>query len=231
MATYNGAEYIQKQLESILVQLSKDDELIISDDGSTDETVAKIESCKDSRIRLVNHVPIKSFTGHEKVTANFENALKMAQGDIIFLTDQDDIWLDNKVPRCVDALRNADLVLHNMLILEEATDSKSVMFTKNPIPRFWFMNFYRMRFWGCAMAFRRNVLEASLPFPYRLIGHDYWLSTIALKLFRVRYVEEPLMIYRRHEGSVSYKKRNKFGFKVKYRIVLMRHVLKKGNKK
>ena len=226
MTTYNGAKYVQNQIETILVQLEEGDELIISDDGSTDGTLGIIESFTDDRVKLVHHVPDTSFSGHEKVTANYESALRIARGDVIFLSDQDDIWLENKVARCVVALRNADLVLHNMRVMDDDSSELTVMFKRNPVPCCWLLNLYRMRFWGCAMAFRRELLGVALPFPYRLIGHDYWLSTIALRFFSVAYIDEPLMVYRSHPGSVTYRKRNKIGFQIKYRLDLMMHVLR-----
>lgn len=91
MTTYNGEKYISVQLDSILKQLSENDEVIISDDSSTDRTVDVIKNFKDKRIKLYedNHFHSPIF--------NFENALEKASGDIIFLSDQDDVWLDNKV--------------------------------------------------------------------------------------------------------------------------------------
>lgn len=91
MATYNGEKYIKEQIDSILKQLGSDDELVISDDGSSDGTIDIILGYHDPRIHLYKgsfHSP----------AFNFENALKNATGDFIFLSDQDDIWYDNKVP-------------------------------------------------------------------------------------------------------------------------------------
>ncbi|MDE5758415.1 MAG: glycosyltransferase, partial [Allobaculum sp.] len=87
IATYNGERYIETQIRSILDQLNEDDEIIISDDSSTDRTLDIIRSLNDSRIKL--------FAGNKfhSRTFNFENALKQATGDFIFLSDQDDIWL------------------------------------------------------------------------------------------------------------------------------------------
>ena len=85
MATYNGEKYIQEQIDSILCQLSKDDELVISDDHSTDATCDIIKSYNDRRIKLFLNELAKG------VTHNFENALLHSKGDIIFLADQDDV--------------------------------------------------------------------------------------------------------------------------------------------
>jgi glycosyltransferase involved in cell wall biosynthesis len=91
MATHNGARFIRRQLETILTQLAPGDEVVISDDSSTDGTLEIIDSFDDPRIRL--------FTGNTFFGPifNFENALRKAMGEIIVLADQDDIWLDGKV--------------------------------------------------------------------------------------------------------------------------------------
>ena len=85
IATYNGAKYIKEQLESILCQLSEDDEVIVSDDSSTDETLQRIAELDDSRIQIYIFDRDKSgLSLINLVTTNFENALKMATGEIIF---------------------------------------------------------------------------------------------------------------------------------------------------
>ena len=93
MATYNGQKYLREQIESILCQLSANDELVISDDHSTDSTVDIIRSYGDSRIKMYANELTKG------VTHNFENALNKSKGDIIFLADQDDVWLPNKISK------------------------------------------------------------------------------------------------------------------------------------
>lgn len=92
MATYNGEKYLEQQIDSILMQLGSDDELIISDDHSSDRTVAIIEKY------INNDHRVKLFMNEESgVTSNFENAIKRTQNEIIFLSDQDDVWKPEKV--------------------------------------------------------------------------------------------------------------------------------------
>ena len=133
MATYNGEKYIKEQLDSILSQLESDDELLISDDGSTDNTISIIQSYNDSRIHILNHVPNSSYSGHEKVSSNFENALKNAHGDYIFLSDQDDIWCKDKVKKCVNEMQSSLFVVHNMKIIDENGNMvKNPRYNDNP---------------------------------------------------------------------------------------------------
>ena len=102
IATYNGEKYIKEQLESIIHQLGEYDEIIISDDGSNDKTIQIIENFKDTRIKIFNHSPNrKTKYKFDLTTRNIENALSKAKGDFIFLADQDDIWIKNKVEKLI----------------------------------------------------------------------------------------------------------------------------------
>ncbi len=95
IATYNGEKYIRPQIESIIVQLDPGDEIVISDDGSTDDTLNIIASFADDRIKVFDHSRDKKQKvkySFEHVTRNFENALRHAKGDLIFLSDHDDFW-------------------------------------------------------------------------------------------------------------------------------------------
>lgn len=112
MTTYNGELYLDEQIKSILPQLNPDDELVICDDGSTDSTISIIESFKDMRIHLHrNH-----FRNH---ILNFEYALHKAKGDIIFLCDQDDVWLPDKVKTMLPYFDIYDLVCSNCIVTDQ----------------------------------------------------------------------------------------------------------------
>ena len=115
IATFNGEKYIREQLNSILFQLSLQDEVIVSDDGSTDNTISIIKSFNDKRIKIIDGVHRHS------PTLNFENALKEAKGDYIFLADQDDVWKDDKVKICLKWLQHYDCIISDA----EVTDEKS----------------------------------------------------------------------------------------------------------
>ena len=103
MAVFNGEKYIKEQILSILKQLNKYDELVISYDKSSDNTYRIISelAIRDNRIKI--------FSGSScGIIKNFENALRHCKNDYIFLSDQDDIWLDNKVSYVINELKKSD---------------------------------------------------------------------------------------------------------------------------
>lgn len=236
MAAYNGERYIRQQIYSITTQLSDSDELIISDDGSSDGTVGIIqEICnKDRRIKLLHHkrdyrlTNIKHSKSFYLVTSNFENALKEAKGDYIFLSDQDDIWAENKVSKSVEALKNYDLVMTNYAVIDgDGNIVNSRFLSSCPVSTTSLLvNVIKSKFLGCTMAFSKKALKKSLPFPQKLIGHDLWIGCLNYK--NMLYIEEPLQLYRRHGKNVSTcaeKSTNSLLYKIEYRIIFLKQIL------
>ena len=199
IATYNGERFIREQIDSILCQLSSDDEVIVSDDGSTDNTISIINSIDDKRIRVIEG-PRK-----QSPTSNFECALKASKGDFIFMSDQDDVWKPNKVKICMEWLQRYDCVVSDA----EVTDSRL-----NPLyPSLYaimqvrqgriYNTIWKNGYTGCCMAFRRNVLEASLPFPKDIPMQDIWIGNVAAYKYNVKFIPDTLIYFRRHEDTTS----------------------------
>lgn len=221
IATYNGEKFIKAQLDSILLQLSSKDEIIISDDGSSDSTIEIIKSYNDKRIKLYEN----SF---QNLISNFEFALKKSSGDYIFLSDQDDVWISNKVEVIMNSLINNDLVLSNCKVVD--TDLNVIhnsFFELRKSKKGLVNNLIKNSYLGCCMAFKRNVLNKSLPFPKDIPMHDLWISFVAELFFRVDFIEEPLVFYRRHGSNVSVTvEKSPFNFKEKinFRFNLLKHM-------
>ena len=194
IATYNGEKYIKEQLLSILPQLGKKDEVIISDDHSTDNTLDIVKGLNDNRIKIVINNREKGYT------SNFENALSYAIGDYIFLSDQDDIWMSNKVDYCIAELKEYDLVVSDAILInskgEKIDDS---FFYKRNVYYTWLGNIFKFGFLGCCMAFKMNVLKKALPFPKKHLycTHDNWIFLVAQSFYKVKISHEKLIRYRR----------------------------------
>ncbi len=200
MATYNGELYIKEQLTSILMQLRDFDSIVISDDHSTDSTCDIIKSFKDNRITLINN-SLKHGSSY-----NFQNSLLHAKGDIYILSDQDDVWLPNRVQMTLTALADNDFCVCNSKIVDKDLNViNESRFAKYSIKKGFFRNLVKTRYIGCCFAFTRRVYDLLFPFPTNanIIPHDFWITLIGEFYFNVNLIDEPLMLYRRHENNVS----------------------------
>ena len=227
IATYNGEKYIKEQLFSILEQLGKDDEIIISDDHSTDNTLEIIEKLLDSRIKL--------FLNKEKgYTSNFENALKQVSGDIVFISDQDDIWDSSKVRVCLEELKFVDLVVSDCKLINSTNEIiADSYFTLRSVKKSSWGNLIKFSYLGCCLAFRSEILKKALPFPSnrQFCTHDNWLFLVGSFLYKHKVLDDTLIYYRRHDENVSSGgliSSTSRWFKIKYRIYLCFFLIKRS---
>jgi len=204
MAAYNGGPFVEAQLQSILTQLGPNDEVVIVDDGSKDDTVLCIQQTGDARIRLLRHEK------NAGVLATFEDALRCASGEILFLADDDDVWAPTKVRRFREVFASdpqVGVVSSRVRMIDEHD---------RPLPDsrinrggrfkagFWrnlFMNHYQ----GSAMAVRASLLGHVLPFPAQdSFLHDAWIGTRNDLLGgKALFIDEDLLYYRRHSRNAS----------------------------
>lgn len=218
MATHNGEAFLRQQLESILPQLNKGDELVVSDDQSCDRTVEIIHAYNNPLIRIL---PAKNFSNPIK---NFEYALSECCNEIIFLADQDDYWYPDKVNVMRQALRQCDLAICDCRVVDE--NMKSIIpsfFNYNHSKEGLIRNFLKSAFVGCCMAFHRKVLSKALPFPEKISMHDHWIGLVAQKYYKVEFIPHILVDHRRHGNNYSSTgegSRNSFRKKVFSRLQL-----------
>lgn len=224
IATYNGEKYIKEQVDSIIRQLGPNDEVIISDDESSDATINILEDYHDDRIIIYHHVS-KGANSFEKATANFENALNHATGDFIFLSDQDDIWREGKVKTMTEALKHNLFVQCQLETFGVVDDNLNHIL--GPLPKSLIYCLYKLPFVGCCMGFRRELLELALPFPKGIRVHDAWLGMIGKISGRAAFVSNPFQLYRLHNNNVSgsAKSDNSLFVKLSYRLILLYNVI------
>lgn len=218
MATYNGEEYLREQIDSILVNLNQEDELVISDDGSKDQTVKIIQGymLADSRVKLTEGP-------HKGVISNFEHAIRESKGDYIFLADQDDLWEKNKVSKILEYFEkeNSTVIVHDADIIDQ--DGKVTL------PSFYSLknsksgalnNIIKNRYIGCCMAFKRELLMYVLPIPTNIVMHDQWIGVLGDLHGGSFFCKDVLFHYRRHGNNVSQMEHNGVGRMLKERIIL-----------
>ena len=200
LAAYEGERYIEEQLRSILPQLSKGDEIIVSDDkpgGMTEKIVRRLAE-EDPRVIYVQG-PGKG------VAANFVNAIRHCKGDKIFLCDQDDVWLPDKVQRVTEAFdAGATLVLHNAYVTDENLNiTEPSFFALRGSKPGLIRNLAKNSYMGCCMAFDRSLLGKIMPMPKAVPMHDQWIGLIGEIYGKPAFLDVPLLYYRRHEGNVT----------------------------
>jgi glycosyltransferase involved in cell wall biosynthesis len=232
MTTYNGERYLKEQLDSILIQLGGEDELVISDDGSTDGTIDIIKRYDDPRIKLFHHtkdntVDSMAAAALRHVSQNIEFAINQSRGEHIFLADQDDVWENDRITIVKQHLIDHDLVLCNhKLINSNGYVINEKYYDKNPISDFLIKNLISIPFLGCCMAVKRSALAYMLPFPACCPSHDNWMGCAAVMNGSCKFIDTPLHRYRRHEANASpatNKKRNtnSLFFKFQYRFSML----------
>ncbi|KAF0218732.1 MAG: family 2 glycosyl [Geobacteraceae bacterium] len=206
MATRNGEQYIHAQLESILLQLAPDDEVIISDDSSTDRTVDIVKGFGDARVRLYEN---NTFFNP---IANFANALGKAGGDYMALADQDDVWLPRKIRLTLAKMNELEGMYGKETPLLVHTDLKVVTanlevvaeslwrFQKTDPQKGVSLNrlLVQNTVSGCTIMMNRALRDIALPIPPEAVMHDWWLALVAAAFGRIGHVSEPTMLYRQH---------------------------------
>jgi glycosyltransferase involved in cell wall biosynthesis len=197
MATYNGEKYIREQLDSILCQINDEDEIIVSDDGSIDSTIKIIQSYNDKRIKIFKNNGLRGYAH------NFENALNHSSGNYIFFSDQDDVWLPDKVKKMLPYLKEDNLVICNAFFTDKDLKKQQTINQWRPYKKGFFQNLYKNTFWGCTFAFTSKIKNYCTPIPANIIGHDSWIALLCELKFKIVYVKQPLMLYRRHGNNLS----------------------------
>lgn len=201
MAVYNGEKYLRDQMDSIICQLTEDDELIVSCNPSDDRSLDVLTEY-ENRYSFV-HV----FRFEKKgIIANFENAVKKCRKEIIFLADQDDVWMENKVSSIKEVFEKeqALLVMHNCRYTDAHLhpSDKDLFSVRNVHPN-RFYNWIKNGYQGSCMAFRKELKELILPFPKNVAMHDQWIGILAEKAGNVIMMPRILMYYRRHDEAIS----------------------------
>ncbi len=208
MATYNGASHVVEQLGSILSQLGPADVVVVVDDASRDGTPEAVSAIDDPRIRIVQQ------SRNRGDVATFAAAMVESRGDVLLLSDQDDVWPDGRLDALLAGLGDHDIAASNVVLLGSQEPLSSPV-RRRP----WLLsgrtsshrcrNLARMMaglmpYYGCTMALRRTALDLVLPFPEWLSeSHDLWIATVGNVSGSLVHVEEPTVLRRVHATNAS----------------------------
>jgi len=214
MATYNGAAYIEEQLNSLAGQTHNDWVLLVRDDGSTDGTpdLLRRHAADDARIRLLPSAANTSATGPAQNFGRLIAEGLQTRHNLFFLCDQDDIWEENKLAvlaRHFPELGEeaTPILAHSDLSIVDAgsrvTHSSVKQHTScNPLPADPLIYLLtRNLATGCTVACNRRLLELASPIPQQAMMHDWWLALVAAAAGQIKYTPEALVRYRQHGGN------------------------------
>lgn len=215
MCTYNGSRFILEQLESIVNQSYPPCEVIICDDGSRDNTCELVEEFQEKYPNLIKLYKNDINIGRNK---NFSQAIGLCEGDIIALSDQDDVFLPNKLEWIAKVLKSNlefGLVFSNAIVVDESlsTISKDLFsiiwppFTERRKRCFRqgeaFQVLVRNRpALGCSIAFRKELRDFLLPIPAEF-SHDAWIMLLASLLSKIYFIDRSLVMYRQHDANIA----------------------------
>ena len=207
LCTFNGADFVGPQLASILGQSRPPDEIIVCDDGSTDATLGIVEGIanKSKTVRIIQNPSRLGFV------KNFERAVQQTTGDVIFLSDQDDFWLPQRIetmmapflesPRVGLVYCDAQLTDASLRPIRGTVfGCRKDIGIQNSRSARELVRGVDIGISGCMMAFRSSLKEYVLPISDSW-GHDHWIVFISHALMEVRPLPETLMYYRRHERN------------------------------
>jgi len=232
MATYNGEKFLSEQLDSIYKQTYKNIEVIVCDDCSTDTTINILEEYKQ-KYGLKYYLNEKNL-GYVK---NFEKVASLCNGEFIAFSDQDDIWLPEKIEILLKNIENNLLIFSDAQVIninkEIISNSRYDYLSKlENVKPAYYQNFIKKNAFGCMILINKKLLNHALPFK-KEIGHDNWLIITATKLDSIIFIDRQLIMYRIHGQNVS---DNAFGnnlfvkFKNYFKKNLRSHLVKNETK-
>ena len=205
MASFNGALYIREQIASILIQMDENDELVITDDCSSDNTIDIVESFSDPRIRLYKNEIRMGYV------QNFARSISLSQGKYIALSDQDDIWSFDRLNKLLlscdkfNTLVIGDFQEVGSLLepLSSSNNDKKLFINKSPLLIFFVLMLGRSKYFGCCFLFSRSLISKILPIPKTVESHDMWIVLISIIFGLVRVIPDIVLLRRIHSSNVT----------------------------
>jgi glycosyltransferase involved in cell wall biosynthesis len=201
IATYNGARFIERQLQSILAQTMLPDEIVVCDDCSQDETIAILKSAQQR-----SKIPFRISANAKRLgyIKNFERAIMACSGSVIFLSDQDNVWFPEKIERMLAADQSALLVHSDAVLVDKSETTISESYSQSSKKHIHDSSFARVLcsnpVSGCTTMIRRELLDDLSEFP-EWMPHDQWLALLAADRESLTYLPECLISFRQHENN------------------------------
>lgn len=211
LATFQGANYLEEQLESILTQSHPHLHLWVRDDGSTDQTIPILQKWAQTYSQKITFVPSNEHLG---IKGNFSELMKLSQAPYVMFADQDDKWLPCKVEMSLNQMKAMERQYGSHLPLLVHTDLKVVDQKLEEIASsFWHyaglhpnqttLNRLLSQnvITGCTMLMNRALIELAYPIPSIAVMHDWWVALISCCFGHIQFVNQPTILYRQHGSN------------------------------
>lgn len=212
LCTYNGESFLNQQIDSILSQSIPVDEIIICDDQSTDSTISILNSYKEKHPDLfkiyINEKNLRS-------VKNFEKAISLCTNDVIFLSDQDDVWTPEKVEKYLNHFNvnpTISVIASNGFGIDKKGELLDVITIwdvisfirkgRNKVDYFEVISFSGNIATGASMAIKNDFIKKTIPFPeIPEFHHDEWIALIAASENQFDFIDDKMFYYRQHENQ------------------------------
>lgn len=223
LATFNGEQFLKRQLDTILEQIGESDEIIVVDDCSSDSTIKLIKEIGDKRLKITLN------SKNSGVVKTFERAISLAIGDYIFLSDQDDVWFHDKIKVTFMKMHELEMLYGNTIPLLVHTDlavgNENLKIISNSFCKFQRVNPYRgnainrllvqNNITGCTVMINKPLRDLALPISGKAIMHDWWIGMVASCFGKIGFVDKPTIIYRQHSHNDIGAKKYNFAYILK----------------
>ena len=212
LCTYNGEKNLRQQVDSILSQTYKDIRLFISDDGSTDSTVEIINTYTEKYPDKVQRIQLNKL--HNGACMHFLKALQVKEvmdADYVMLSDQDDVWCDNKVERTLQTMKQVETDRPTLVHCDSVLVNDDLKEIAPSFTEFANMNQSKATFshllvqntvTGAAMMMNKILCSKLRDIPDSCMMHDHWIALVAAALGEIHFINEPLYYYRQHDSNV-----------------------------
>ncbi|MEB3100938.1 glycosyltransferase family 2 protein [Ferviditalea candida] len=208
LSTYNGSKYLQELLTSIIDQIYPNWQLLIRDDGSTDDTIDVIQNFSKQYPNKI--VYIEDHDHHLGPKQSFSKLMEYSTADYIMFCDQDDVWLNHKIELTLEKILllekkfpNQPLLVHtDLTVVDKDLQVISDSFWKYQKLNPYFKELNNLLVQniatGCTMMMNKRLKELSLPIPKQAIMHDWWIALVASISSGIHHIDSPTLLYRQH---------------------------------
>lgn len=228
MCTYNGESFLHEQLDSLIHQTYPIHEIIIQDDGSTDRTLQILSDYKKKYSSICFKISMNS--KQLGFNRNFFSAIMKSSGDLIACCDQDDIWVSNKLEKLVEEIKSCSLIFHNSILFNSQGIFGNLHKKSLPNLSTSLSAIMMPQSFGHQIMFKKEILPLLQPFTELNLSYDYFIYTLSSSIGPIKYIDAPLVYWRRHNHAATFSNKKKADNKIKGYWTALKALSNKANR-